>query len=188
MMPGWTMSMWRYLLGLAVGLLCSASPALAILIEVNDGKKSEKIGGFLVRDDGPILIIRIRTADGREQDIPYTLAKITVLHRLDEKRLASLSRDDPKAYRDYAEELAGKKDILEKDPEARDRTMRLYLIAAYLKPEQYGSSSLLAMSKLASTPAEARRCRALAFLLDPKASDDILKAVVAKPAPLDKAQ
>jgi len=182
MMLGWTMR--RYLLGLVVGLFCSAAPAPAILIEVNDGKKTEKVGGFLVRDDDTILIIRIRTADDREQDIPYPLAKITILHRLDVKRLGNLSRDDPKGYRDYAEKLAGEKN----DPEAIHTAMRLYLIAAYLNPKEFGSSSLLAMSKLASKPAEARRCRALAFLLDPKASDEILKAVVAKPPPLDKAQ
>jgi hypothetical protein len=42
------------------------------------------------------------------------------------------------------------------------------------------------MSELASTPAQARRCRALAFLLDPGASPELLKAEVARPAPPDR--
>src|SRR3954454_3426197 len=105
MMTGRTMSGRRHVLGLVAGLLCWASPARAILIEMKEGKNPVQVGGYLVRDDGTNLTIRIRTPDGREQDATYPLAKVMVLHRLDVKRLEGLSRDDPKAYRDYAEEL-----------------------------------------------------------------------------------
>src|SRR5262245_46590903 len=104
MMPGWTMSLRRYSLVLAFGLFCSASPAPAILIESKDVKNAPQIGGYLIRDDGTNLTIRTRTADGREQDATYALAKYKIIHRLDVKRLEGLSRDDPKGYRDYAEE------------------------------------------------------------------------------------
>jgi hypothetical protein len=166
------MPVCRFFLVLAVGLFCATLPTSAILIESKDGK----VGGYVEDDDGTKLVIRVRTPDGREKRERFEHAKITILHRLDVKRLEGLSRDNPKAYRDYAEELARHKD----DPEARDTAMRLYLIAAKLAPEKFGSSSLLGMSALAS-PAEARKCRAMAFLLDPKADAGVLKDQAAKP-------
>ncbi len=177
------MSVWRFLLGLAAGLFWATSPASAILIDTNDGKNTQ-VAGFLIRDDGANLTIRIRTLDGREQDVTYPHDKIKILHRLDVKRLEGLFKDDPKGYRDYAEELTRQK----KDPEARDTAMRLYLIAAKLAPDKFGSSSLLGMSELASTPAEARKYKALAFVLDPKPGGELLNAEVVKPAPLDNIQ
>jgi hypothetical protein len=167
------MSFWRYSL-VAVGLFCWALPGSAILIETKEGK----VGGYLKADDGTKLTIIIRTPDGREKPEVYTLAKITVLHRMDVKRLERLSPDNPKAYRDYADELAAHKD----DPEARDTAMRLYLIAASLAREKFGTSCLLSMSTVASTPAEARKCRAMAYLLDPKADPELLKTPAVKPA------
>src|SRR5262249_41471529 len=152
---------------LAAVLFCAASPAPAILID----SKGTEVGGYLEKDDGKTLTIRVRRPDGSERKEEFSLAKITVLHRLDVKRLEGLSPSNPKGYRDYAEELAAHKN----DPEARDTAMRLYLIAARLAPEKFGTSSLLSMSALASTPAEARKCRAMAFLLDPKASDRLLR-------------
>jgi hypothetical protein len=183
MMPRITMSVWRLIAGVAVGLFCWVAPASAILIESNDAKNTQ-VGGFLIRDDGANLTIRIRTPDGREQDVTYALDKIKILHRLDVKRLEALSRDNPKGYRDYAAELAQQK----KDPEARDTAIRLFLIAAKLAPEKFGSSSLLSMSELASTPTEAHKYRALAFVLDPKAGPELLKAEAVKPPPLDRNQ
>jgi hypothetical protein len=177
------MSASRFVLGLMVGLSCSASLARAILIETNDGKKTTKVAGFFVKDDGKNLTIRIHTPDGPEVTYSRAKIKIEVLHQLDVKRLERLSRGNPKAYREYAEELARQKE----DPEAQDTAMRLYLIAAYLAWDKFGSSSLLAASELAG-PAEYRKCRALAFLLDPEAGAELLKAQDAKPAPLDKTQ
>src|SRR2546429_7590137 len=109
MRPGWTMSKWQYALGLAVGLFCTASPAPAILIETKDSKGAVQVAGFLVRDDGTTLTVRIRTADGREQDVSYAHDKIMIVHQLDVKRLEALSKDNPKAYRDYAQDLARQK-------------------------------------------------------------------------------
>jgi hypothetical protein len=178
------MSVTRIVLGLAVGLFCAISPASAILIETNDSKGAVQVGGFLKKDDGTNLTITIRTPDGREQDVTYPLDKIKIIHRLDVKRLEALFKDDPKGYRDYAEELAKQK----KDPEARDTAIRLFLIAAKLAPDTFGSSSLLSMSELASTPFEARKYRALAYMLDPKTGPELLNAEVVKPAPLDMTQ
>jgi hypothetical protein len=178
------MMSWRCVPALALGLFFTAPRASAILIEMKDVKNPAPIGGYLLNDDGTNLTIRVRTPDGKEQDTTYPLAKVNVLHRLDVKRLEALTKHDPKAYRDYAEELAGKKE----DPEARDTAMRLYLIAGKLAPDKFGSSSMLGMSGLAGTKAEARKYRALAFLLDPKAGADLLNAEVEKPAPLDKSQ
>jgi hypothetical protein len=165
----------RFCLGLVIGLLCSTSVASAILIETDAGR----VGGFVLNDDGTNLKISISTPDGQEKVGEYLHAKIKVLHQLDVKRLEGLTPDNPKAYFDYAEELARQ----EADPEAGYTAMRLYLIAAHLAPTKFGSRSLLGMSTLAKTPAGARKYRAMAFLLDPKADAEILKAEVVKPAP-----
>jgi hypothetical protein len=106
---------------------------------------------------------------------------------IDVKRLEALSPAKPKEYRDYAEELAAHQG----DPEARYMAQRLFLIAAYLAPKELGSSCMLRMSALASSTAEARKYRAMAFLLDPGAGPDILKVPAPKPAVTgqpDKAQ
>jgi hypothetical protein len=179
MMREWIMSGHRFCLGL-VSLFCSTSLASAILIETGTGR----VGGFVLSDDGTKLKISIPTPDGQEKVGEYLHAKIKILHQLNVKRLEGLSSKNPRAYRDYAEELARQ----EADPEARYMAMRLYLIAAHLAPEQFGSRSLLSMSALASTPAEARKYRALAYLLDPKVRPDLLRVEgdrPAEPAPFD---
>lgn len=173
MMREGTMSVCRLCVGLVVGLLYATLPASAILIEARNGK----VGGFVLNDDGTILKISIPTPDGQEKVGEYLHADIKILHRLDGKRLEGLSPDNPRAYRDYADELARQK----ADPEARYTAMRLYLIAAQLAPDEFGSSSLLRMSALANAPAEARKYRAMAFLLDPKADAEILQTEAVKP-------
>lgn len=170
----------RFVLGLAVGLMFSPA-AWAILIETSP---NVRIGGYFVRDDGKKLTIRIRAADGTEKSQEFDRAKIKIVHQLERARLEKLTKDNPKAYRDFADELAKHK----ADPEARDTAMRLYLIAAHLDPQEHGRDALVAMSALASTPAEARKCRAMAFLLDQKADAATLKAEGGKAAPLAKAE
>jgi hypothetical protein len=166
--------MSRVLTGLlaALGLLFCASSASAILIETNGGR----VAGFLIADDGKTLTIRVRTKEGQEKDVEYPHAKVKILSQIDGKRLGKLSPDEPAAYRDYAKELAG----MEGDPEARYVARRLYLIAAHLDPKALGPTCLLAMSALAETTSEARKCRAMAYLLDPKADAKILEADEAK--------
>jgi len=170
----------RFVLGLAVGFWCLPAAARAILIETG----GVQVSGYFQSDDGKTLIIKVRSADGTERIKEYERGKIKIIHQLDRNRLENLSKDAPKAYRDYADELAQQTS----DPEARDMAMRLFLIAAYLDPEQFGPSSLIRMSALAATPAEARKCRGMAFLLDPKATADLLKAEGVKPPQPVKAQ
>ena len=180
------MPLRRFGLGLAVGLLWLPLAAQAIVIEMQSGKRHV---GYVVRDDGKTLIVRERGADGKEEEISYdrVRSKFKILSELDGARLIKLSRDNPMEYLDYAQALAEVASTYD-DPEARDTAMRLFLIAAYLDPQKYGPSSLLSMSALADTPAEARKCRALAFLLDPKGNASLLKPDAVKPAQLPKAQ
>ncbi|GEM_PF-2051736 len=183
---------WRnIILGLAMSWLGMPSAAWAIIIDIFEppfmGAPPVKIRvvGYLVSKDDKTLVIRV-FKDGKEKEKPYDRAKykVNIIHEIDKDRLAKLVKDDPKAYRDYAEVLADKK--LADDPEAKYMARRLFLIAAYLDPQQFGPSALVSMSSLAGTPAEARKCRAMAFLLDPKGAADVLKRDAVKPAPMPK--
>jgi hypothetical protein len=171
---------WHCLvLGLAAGLFFLPAASWAILIETKEGP----IGGYFLSDDGKILTIKIRLPDGTEKTRDFQRDKIKILYDLDRKQLGKLSRENPKGYRDMADELAKHAN----DPEARDTAMRLYLIAAYLDPKQFGASSLVRMGDLAVSPVEARKCRALAFLLNPKEDAGLLKAQEVKPVPKGQA-
>lgn len=172
------MSIYRIALGLLAALFVWTSLASAIVVATGSGR----VAGFLVSDDGTKLKIRVPSPDGEDKFSEFLRSDVTIVHQLDTKRLEGLSPEDAKGYRDYADVLARQ----EADPEARYTAMRLYLISAYLAPEEFGSSSLLRMSDLASTQAEARKYRALAYLLDPKGDADILKAKAVKPSAADQ--
>src|SRR2546425_1111838 len=121
----------RFLLALAVGALWVPTAARAILIETAPGVR---VGGYFVRDDGKKLSVRLRTADGKEKVNDYDRTRIKIIHQVDRNRLEKLATDNPKAYRDFAQELTKQT----ADPEAKDMAMRLFLIAAYLDPQQLG--------------------------------------------------
>jgi hypothetical protein len=174
-----------FILGLAVGWFGLPFPAWAILL-VEKAPGSVPVGGYLAADDGATLKVKMLLPDGKELIKTYDLSKIEIIHKLDARRLQKLDKSDPKAYYDYAEELADKK--LDADPEAKDTARRLFLIAAYLDRRQFGRGALLRMSSLAASEAEARRCRALAFLLDPTADAGALKAAPTPKAPADALQ
>jgi hypothetical protein len=178
------MSCYRFVPGVALGLLVWASSASAILIE----SRGVVVGGYLLRtsDDGKRVTIRTYTLEGQPKDEEYARDKIKILHELDVKRLAALSKDNPRAYCEYADELT--RPDLKADLEAKDTARRLYLIAASLDPQKLGVRSLLKMSDLAPTPVESRKCRALAYLLDSKADAKLLARDEDKPEKPLKAQ
>src|SRR4051812_7564054 len=96
------MPVQRWFVSLVIGLFVSTSVAPAILIATPAGR----VGGFLVSDDGAKLTLRILAPEGEEKVKEFTRVNVKILHRLDVKRLEGLSRDNSRAYRDYAEELA----------------------------------------------------------------------------------
>jgi hypothetical protein len=148
--------------------------AWAVLIET---EKKVRIGGYLVSEDAQKIVVRTKTADGKDKLNVFDATKTKILHKVDLARLEKLGKDKPKAYHDYAKELAKEK----ADPEAMDLAFRLYVIAAYLDAPNLGKSSLLNMSALATQPADVRKYRAMAFLLDAKGDRTLLKADTAKP-------
>jgi hypothetical protein len=163
---------WRrvLLLGWAgLWLLIVATPAWPILIETGPNKR--RVGGYVEREDANKIVLRIPTDSGKPKIETFERSKIKILHRVDRDLLEKLTRDQPNAYLDYAEELAERKD----DPEAFDTAMRLYLIAAYLDPAKNGPRCLLGMSTLTTNSADARKYRAMAFLLDAKRDPALLK-------------
>jgi hypothetical protein len=138
------------------------SPAWGVIIF--EKGKDQPIVGYLERQDDNLVVVRQLLPDGQTQLRELLRSEIDdILIAVSSERLQTLSPDKPAAYRDYAEELAEKR----KDPDARATGLRLYLIAAYLEPGRLGRSSLLGMAGLARTPAEERRFRAMAYLLDP---------------------
>jgi len=147
-----------------------AVPVWAVIIFQKG--KNEPIVGYLERQDENLVVIRQVHGDGQTQLREVLRSEIDdILIAVSDERLESLTPDKPAAYRDYAEELAEKR----KDPDARATGLRLYLIAAYLDPEKLGRSSLLGMAGLARTPAEERRFRAMAYLLDPNHDRSLLQ-------------
>lgn len=171
------MTAFRFVLALAVGAVCMTPPASAILIEeIGSGTH---VGGFPGKDDGTNLTIRVPQPGGKEKIVSYPRAKVKVLFQVNANTLEGLSPENPTAYRAYADELARQ----EEDPEAVYIAKRLYLIAAHLAPDKLGGNCLVSMSKLAGVKqAEARKYRALALMLDPKMSPDLLKEDGGKPA------
>ena len=172
----WTV--WRpvvsalsFLLMTAMGVMTViAPPAAAATLVMRDGATvgcvvlQELAGEYLVEEVGD---------DGARRQRTISRSDVTdVIRPVSAKRLEGLSPASPNDYRLYAEELAVKR----KDPEAREMAIRLYLIAAFLEPEKLGRGSLLGMAKLAYSPAEATRFRAMAFLLDPAHDRRVLVA------------
>lgn len=150
----------RVILFTLLAFILAHSHARSIILETAGGKR---VSGHVVREDKTKLVVRHK-AGGAEREEEFSLQNIRVIHRVSAERLTKLRRENPRDYRDYAEELVPKAE----DPEARETALRLFLIAAHLEPEKLGRSCLMSMSTIARTPEEARRCRALAYLLDPK--------------------
>ncbi len=145
------------------------SSARAIILDLKDGVR---VTGYLKAEDEQSYTVR-RVLDGHEslQTFPKTDV-LFALRTFDPARLSELSPSKPAGYRDYAEELAEKRE----DPEARDLALRLFLIAASLDPEKLGRGSLLSMASLARSPDEERRYRAMAYALDTRHDRSVLTA------------
>lgn len=156
------------LIGAACWMFCPTAHGVTVLVRGME----EPVRGYLVEEDARGVTLNVPAANGTLQKQFIPASKIEILQKpVSPERLAGLQPDEPKEYRDYAEELAEKR----VDPEARDTSLRLYLIAAYLDPKSLGESSLLGMTALARSEAEERRFRALAFLLDPEHDRSILR-------------
>lgn len=154
----------------------SAASATTVLLRGS----AEPLRGYLVSEDARGVTLRIPDERGGSQQRFIPAAEIDLIQKpVALERLEALRPDQPKAYRDYAEELAEKRI----DPEARETSLRLYLMAAYLDPETLGKSCLLGMTALARSPAEERRFRALAYLLDAEHDRSLLKDDKPPPTP-----
>jgi hypothetical protein len=154
---------------LAAALLLAASPARAVIL-LEKGKTAP-LRGYLVKADNVQVVVEVELPEGRRErrEFPRTAIEELII-AVEPQRLAALDPAKPEAYRDYAEELAEKRE----DPDARVTAIRLYLIAAYLKPGELGRSSLLGMTRLARSAREERAFRAMAYLLDAKHDPSVL--------------
>jgi hypothetical protein len=154
----------------------TAATSRAVIVLPKGG--GPPIAGFLVRQDATSVVVREPLPDGTSRERTLPRAEIDdLIVTVSAERLESLRPDAPRAYRDYAEELAEKR----RDPEARAAAVRLYLIAAYLAPEELGRSCLMGMAALSNRPAEQRKYRAMAYLLDPAHNRALLKPADSPP-------
>lgn len=123
----------------------------------------EPVFGYLLKNDGERVVLREVLPGGATREREFSRAEIDeLLVTVDVARLERLRPEAPREYLEYAEDLAEKR----RDPEARDMALRLYLIAAWLAPEELGRGALLGMTTLARSAEERRAFRALAFALD----------------------
>jgi hypothetical protein len=142
-------------------------PVWSIIIETKNG---ETIAGIVVEEDATRIKLRL-DATGREVVISRSdVAKIDRV--VDPVKLEKLKPDNARAYYLLANEMA----LHAKDPEARETALRLYVIAADLDPVNLGFESLNRMSLFATSTEEARKYRALAFLLDRLNDKSLLQA------------
>lgn len=143
--------------------------AEAALIQIKGEEDFRK--GFIISQDKQQVVFDELLEDGSTKRVTLSREKIdSMLVAVDPDRLSSLDPEQSKGYRNYADELAEKKI----DPEAQAMAIRLYLIAADLDYEEHGRSALLGMISLARSAQEEKRFRALAFLLDPNNSADLM--------------
>ena len=147
-----------------------AVPCRAVIVFQKN--QDEPIRGFLISENAISIEVHepLPNGDVREHILPRVSID-DIIRAVDPDRLAALNPKTPEDYRSYAEDLAVKTE----DPEAREMAIRLYLIAAYLKPSELGRSCLLGMAGLARTPEEERAFRAMAFSLDPDHDPTLLK-------------
>jgi len=134
--------------------------------------QKEPVAGFVESADDTSIRLRIRTSDGEELTRQILRTEIDLLLQpVSPSRLSQLSPDNPKAYREYAEELVEKKS----DPEAVETAKRLFMIAAHLDPKAQGRSALLGMTPLMNDSQGVKQLRAMAYLLDPSHDASLLE-------------
>jgi hypothetical protein len=151
-------------------LTVAASPCQAVVVFLKGDDKP--VVGFFVQQTERSLVIQQVMPDGTRRERVFVRTDVEdVVFTVSRERLEALDPATPTAYRDYAEELAEKR----QDPEAQETAMRLYLIAAHLDPAALGRSSLLGLVNLARTEDEQARFRAMAYLLDPEHDERVLQ-------------
>ncbi len=180
------MTFKTYVPSMAVALvvLFPLSYALGAVVYLK-GKK-EPVAGFVESSDDDSIELRIETPEGEPLHRRILRTEIDLLLQpVSPSRLAQLSPENPKAYREYAEELVEKAS----DPEAVETAARLFMIAAHLDPQKEGRSALLGMTPLMTDAQGVKRLRAMAYLTDPNHDAALLEGnlqATASGTPLDE--
>ncbi|MBI1249477.1 hypothetical protein GC197_16755 [bacterium] len=151
-------------------VLGTTSPIQAAVVYLKG--RSEPLVGFVEFSDDQSITLRVTTEKGEELHRKFMRSEIDLLLQpVIPSRLASLSPDNPRAYREYAEELVEMKS----DPEAVETATRLFIIAAHLSPKTEARSALLGLTPLVKDPQRVRQLRALAYMIDPKHDAKLLQ-------------
>ncbi|PQO37092.1 hypothetical protein C5Y96_08005 [Blastopirellula marina] len=151
-------------------LLLFTTDALGAVVYIKGQK--EPVAGFVESADDMSIRLRIVTPEGEELNRQILRSEIDLLLQpVSPSRLSQLSPDNPKAYREYAEELVEK----QTDPEAVETAKRLFMIAAHLDPQNEGRSALLGMTPLMNDSQGVKQLRAMAYLIDPSHDASLLE-------------
>ncbi len=160
----------RYLVAVLIGLgvLLASSEGAVVYLK----GETQPLVGVVESADETSITLRRENNDGEIVSQRILREEIEVLLQgVDPDRLAQLSPDNPQGYREYAEELA----VQTVDPEAVETATRLFLIAAWLDPENQGRSALLGLTPLMTDPQQVKQLRGLAYLLDPAHDASLLE-------------
>jgi hypothetical protein len=155
---------------LAVAPFLAPNQASGVIIFLK-GREAPLRGYLVDENDFRVIVLELLPGGGTREQIVTRASIDDLIDAVDRDRLGQLRPEDPEAYRDYAEELSEKRE----DPDAHVTALRLYLIAAHLEPQTLGRSCLLGMAALARSPAEERRYRGMAYLLDAKHDPALLQ-------------
>jgi hypothetical protein len=154
---------------LAIG--CTPSLASADVLLLRGG--GEPVVGTIIRQDDERVVVRVPSGEGRTRDEIHRRTEIErIIETVSADRLARLDPARPEEYRDYAEELMARR----ADATARDTAIRLLVIAAWHDRERLARGTLLGMIALARSPEEEEKFRAAFYLVDPRATREVLKS------------
>ncbi|MGI9519791.1 MAG: hypothetical protein ACR2NP_22245 [Pirellulaceae bacterium] len=124
-------------------------------------RDQQPVFGRVVRQDDSHIVFRQRL-EGNSAYRERTIHRddiLTVVITIDPEALEIVGPENPRTYRDLAEELG----VQSRDPEARDLALRLYLLGARHGDRHLRESCFRGMLPLARSPGEEMSFRVLAW-------------------------
>ncbi len=136
----------------------ACAPSLQAAIVITTDSEEPLLGYAVERPNGYVI-----STSNRSDAKTTLIAKdkiVEVIPTVSYERLAKLSAADPEGCFRYADELFA----MNRDPEARDTAIRLYLIAGRAAPDKFARSAVLSLQRLAADGKAAKRVAAFGMM------------------------